>query len=674
MTDTEATQPDDIRLRGDSMARWVELNPVIPARQPVIDTDTGKIRIGDGVTRFLDLPDPTADAIRLALEAASRAEEAADALPGQISDALRAAGIDSANLVIQIDKDTRRISTSGVVAALGDELTARFAIVLPSPGSTVDVGPIIQALYRAKVTHITMRPQDVYYINSTIYRDSADVRNTLAIDWNEAPLFCGPNAGAKASDYDGDPATRFLVFGNTRESAYTAATNTVTTTEDTTATGRFTATVGVGVRMTGMDVRGNNQPIRAVHGSNTSVHLEGRTTNMLGALGCRQYSDSNYVRVRNTNPYTGSTIEQPSSIKQYGNGDNLVLIGNADSRSLVADLRYCRGATLLAPVGGGMRFVDCFAINVLGGHIEGDEHLRAAPALTVTRSQVRIVGTEFWSSNTVRDNGLPAIQTIDVRDGSSSPDAFTELTLEGVISRAVYRIASDGGSIRDEAQMPDLTLTSMNVNSRIRARGYTATVGASDELTLTRVAPLVASPVAAIQAALTAGAAIIATGFWDLLQLGGTWRVVPAMRPDLVGVVARQAAPTPADPIRSTSIPGALPGGTYNYYFAEIDEAGVFSKRTLAKQIVQPAALATVRLDVTLRRPGRLAVWRQNEGSAVDRYAVIGTDSTKLFLYDTGSNLSKRPWQTTGIPERPGTDTSTSVDSLSWNGRGVTLA
>ena len=43
-------------LRGDTLARWTAFNPVLADRELVIETDTGKLKIGDGVSAYVDLP------------------------------------------------------------------------------------------------------------------------------------------------------------------------------------------------------------------------------------------------------------------------------------------------------------------------------------------------------------------------------------------------------------------------------------------------------------------------------------------------------------------------------------------------------------------------------------------------------------------------------------------
>lgn len=43
-------------LRGDTLARWTSFNPVLADRELVLETDTDKFKIGDGVTAYLSLP------------------------------------------------------------------------------------------------------------------------------------------------------------------------------------------------------------------------------------------------------------------------------------------------------------------------------------------------------------------------------------------------------------------------------------------------------------------------------------------------------------------------------------------------------------------------------------------------------------------------------------------
>lgn len=45
----------EFRLRGDTAARWTSINPILSSREPAIETDTGKLKIGDGIRRWSEL-------------------------------------------------------------------------------------------------------------------------------------------------------------------------------------------------------------------------------------------------------------------------------------------------------------------------------------------------------------------------------------------------------------------------------------------------------------------------------------------------------------------------------------------------------------------------------------------------------------------------------------------
>lgn len=46
---------DKITLRGDTKANWESVNPVLSEREMVIETDTRKLKIGDGVKTYTQL-------------------------------------------------------------------------------------------------------------------------------------------------------------------------------------------------------------------------------------------------------------------------------------------------------------------------------------------------------------------------------------------------------------------------------------------------------------------------------------------------------------------------------------------------------------------------------------------------------------------------------------------
>lgn len=53
---TPPNRRDLIRLRGWTAAQWSVGNPILAAREPGIETDTGRIKYGDGVTAWNSLP------------------------------------------------------------------------------------------------------------------------------------------------------------------------------------------------------------------------------------------------------------------------------------------------------------------------------------------------------------------------------------------------------------------------------------------------------------------------------------------------------------------------------------------------------------------------------------------------------------------------------------------
>lgn len=53
---TAAMAAVTIKLRGDTAANWTSNNPTLALREPGVETDTAKIKIGDGVTAWASLP------------------------------------------------------------------------------------------------------------------------------------------------------------------------------------------------------------------------------------------------------------------------------------------------------------------------------------------------------------------------------------------------------------------------------------------------------------------------------------------------------------------------------------------------------------------------------------------------------------------------------------------
>lgn len=58
-----------IRLRGGTEAEWVAANPVLAAKECGVVTDTHRLKVGDGVTEWVDLSyvdDAALEAVRAA--------------------------------------------------------------------------------------------------------------------------------------------------------------------------------------------------------------------------------------------------------------------------------------------------------------------------------------------------------------------------------------------------------------------------------------------------------------------------------------------------------------------------------------------------------------------------------------------------------------------------------
>lgn len=45
-----------IKLRRDLASRWANVNPILAAAEPGFERDTGRLKIGDGVTPWNELP------------------------------------------------------------------------------------------------------------------------------------------------------------------------------------------------------------------------------------------------------------------------------------------------------------------------------------------------------------------------------------------------------------------------------------------------------------------------------------------------------------------------------------------------------------------------------------------------------------------------------------------
>lgn len=48
--------PIQIQLRRGSSSEWASTNPIIAEGEVVLETDTGKFKVGNGISQYTDLP------------------------------------------------------------------------------------------------------------------------------------------------------------------------------------------------------------------------------------------------------------------------------------------------------------------------------------------------------------------------------------------------------------------------------------------------------------------------------------------------------------------------------------------------------------------------------------------------------------------------------------------
>lgn len=95
-----------IRPRGGTAAQWVAANPVLAVRELGIETDTRKVKIGDGSTGWIALPYVAVDAAAI------------NGLDTAIGDALETAVVAGNNITVDYDPTTRKLTISAAEAGL----------------------------------------------------------------------------------------------------------------------------------------------------------------------------------------------------------------------------------------------------------------------------------------------------------------------------------------------------------------------------------------------------------------------------------------------------------------------------------------------------------------------------------------------------------------------------
>lgn len=118
------------KLRGDTAANWTSANPVLAEREPGIETDTRKVKYGDGVTEWNSLPYAAvvAEAADIAFTpagglAAADVQAAIEELDGE-----KMGGTDPTDIAFSAGNFTASGSMTWTVGS-GDVVSLAYAIV-----------------------------------------------------------------------------------------------------------------------------------------------------------------------------------------------------------------------------------------------------------------------------------------------------------------------------------------------------------------------------------------------------------------------------------------------------------------------------------------------------------------------------------------------------------------
>ena len=539
------------------------------------------------------------------------------------------------------------------------------------PTGATDCGPLLQALFDDGTTRIDLAgSRAVYLLDSPVFLDSADPTSKYVIYTHGAKLMLGAGLPGCADFFD--PAVQIAFFPGTKRSALQAGTVTCAHNR---AAGAFhpRLTIVGGVADGSFVVAsGNRSGAGLVMGNFGGNVVDGVTADQLRFLtSAFDYSDGGVVRDCYNNPagVADSWLHYPT-----GNGDS-VTITRAVTKSSggVARLNRARGAVIDTVTGGSVQLTNCDAVSVRGAHIEMHQNGRTVPGLQLSNSRLDLMSSHFSLADTGTAGPQPAVVVDD-----AAGESHSELRLNGVEFWSAYY--TDDPRNTDRSAVPAIRVDAMNPGSRITAMGVTSKYVAGQTVVgNANVLLVVASGVASIQRAITAGAAQIATGFWTLAQgPSGTWEIANPLTPGLQ-VSRRLGAPTLAqvtDRIGGAKVTGTLANGTsVEYCMALLDTLGNVGPVSACLAGTPTCGVLSLGGD-TGSQPGLLTIWRKVGGSAgevrtaPDAFVTIGLNTgSHLRLYDTGANIAKTPWRTAAVPSVPAADTT--VDAVLLDGRPV---
>lgn len=493
-----------------------------------------------------------------------------------------------------------------------------------------DNGPLLQQLVDAG-GHIRFPGPGTYLVDTPVFLDGGDPHGRVVLDLAGGTLLAGPHLPATDA-FRREPGVRWLLWSNTRRTAWDAAAGRVDVSAQTRATGTGVGALqAVAVRDGTFD--GVDGTVGLVFANRSGTELtavtmvRGRTL-----VSWHDYSDATRLQGcharHGDGPRTGALVEQISS------GDGLVVSGcKADAGLHTARLKYCRGAVVEANVTGLLELDQCSNVVVVGGHQEGQ--LGDRTSVVVRQSQVTFRQTAFYSAH---DAGVPSIVVDDPADGPAGSRVHLDACVE---------VHLHDGRDADVPQGPLLHVAGANPMTEVHARDVRAvTVDTADPGVWVPTSGPRLTARGEVADAVADLAGVVPPSFAVSRRSGG-WRLEPT-----AGETEAGDAPTAPDLRHAAAAGGAAGRGSlrrgagYTYWAAVRDAGGLVSAP--ARRTVEASGSGAVRLVLGVARaPVELLLWRGPAGAraAPQHHVRLTCASPLVRLLDTGGHLEGLAWR-----------------------------
>lgn len=501
-----------------------------------------------------------------------------------------------------------------------------------------DAGPAIQAAYDAGATAVTLAPGGIYLINTPVFLDTTNPRRKFVINGNGATLRLGSGLPT-VSDWAYDTTTKWAFHVNTLRTGLSGGVVNAAANKATPGGGQTTPAL----TLRDVFVDGQDTNVGVAFGNRaTSLHESVTLYRARVLLSWIDYPDGH--KLHNCNNRSGFGTDSWLVI-QTSNGDGLSIDScTTDSSAGIANLDGCHGGTIRSTVGGALKITRSRGILISGLHTEANQTARTYAPIQISNSTVTFDTCELWRDPANRWGAI-------VIDDAAGED-HSDVTIRDTDARLVWYDDTPDGTCG-----PLLHIAAANPSTRVTAERCTGTVSIISSTPYWRTGFAVTSTDSAITTALSAGAAQIATGSFELRRRGTTaWGVTASAHRSLRSVRQQTAPAIGAVDVNVTRPIGTLTSGAlYEYAVAALDEAGDYSQVSAAVSQTAGASGSLLVRGNTMTRsaPTRLVLWRRT-GTGVlatpDRYVVLPHDGMTTRLYDTGGNVNGVPWITTSVP------------------------